>query len=197
MAQKIKQKVYSALEVAKICGVVNQTVINWIRANHLKASVTPGGQFRVYPEDLRDFLVSKQMRVPLELSELLKKTEKVLVVVEDDRVLNDLLSVQFRRAFPSVNLKQAFDGFEAGSLLVTHRPQAVLLDLNLPGVDGYEICRRVKSDPDYRNPFVVVMTAGDDPDAQVRCTEAGADAFFLKPVSAEALIKILRDHFLW
>ena len=44
-----KSVVYSAMEVAKICGVVNQTAINWIRNNYLKASTTPGGQFRVYP----------------------------------------------------------------------------------------------------------------------------------------------------
>ncbi|MBP5251612.1 MAG: helix-turn-helix domain-containing protein, partial [Treponema sp.] len=44
--------VYSALEVAKICGVVNQTAINWIKNGYLKAFKTPGGQFRVYPEDL-------------------------------------------------------------------------------------------------------------------------------------------------
>ena len=42
-----KSVVYSALEVANICGVVNQTAINWIRNKHLKAFSTPGGQFRV------------------------------------------------------------------------------------------------------------------------------------------------------
>ena len=56
-----KPVVYSALEVANICGVVNQTAINWIRSNYLKAFKTPGGQFRVYPDDLADFMVSRNM----------------------------------------------------------------------------------------------------------------------------------------
>ena len=50
-----KPQIYSALEVANICGVVNQTAINWIKANYLKAFKTPGGQYRVYPEDLVNF----------------------------------------------------------------------------------------------------------------------------------------------
>ena len=58
MNQKSKRvKYFSALEVANICGVVNQTVINWIKAGYLKAYMTPGGQFRVSPEDLVQLLV--------------------------------------------------------------------------------------------------------------------------------------------
>lgn len=49
-------RIYSALEVANLCGVVNQTAINWIKSGHLKAFTTPGGQFRIYAEDLIAFL---------------------------------------------------------------------------------------------------------------------------------------------
>ena len=51
-------RIFSALEVANLCGVVNQTAINWIKTGHLKAFTTPGGQFRIYAEDLIAF--SKQ-----------------------------------------------------------------------------------------------------------------------------------------
>ena len=57
MARKEKKvRTFSALEVADICGVVNQTAINWIRNGFLKAFMTPGGQYRVYLEDLLAFL---------------------------------------------------------------------------------------------------------------------------------------------
>ena len=195
MAIQKKRRVFSALEVAKICGVVNQTVINWIRADHLKASMTPGGQFRVYPDDLRDFLVANKMRVPEELWELLNNEE--LVVVEDDKVLNNLMTVQLGRAFPNLKIRQAFDGFEAGSLLTACRPKAVVLDLNLPGVDGYEICRRLKTQEDFHNPFVAVVTAGDNPQAEIDSRKAGADAFYLKPFRTEILVETLRIRFGW
>lgn len=64
-----RQKNYSALKVAQICGVVNQTAINWIKAGLLKAFKTPGGQYRVYPEDLAAFMRKRVMKVPSELLE--------------------------------------------------------------------------------------------------------------------------------
>ena len=62
-----KIRIFSALEVANLCGVVNQTAINWIRNGYLKAFMTPGGQYRVYQEDLVSFLHQRNMRVPKEL----------------------------------------------------------------------------------------------------------------------------------
>ena len=59
-----KVRIFSALEVADICGVVNQTAINWIKNGFLKAFMTPGGQYRVYAEDLLAFLSSRGMRIP-------------------------------------------------------------------------------------------------------------------------------------
>ena len=56
MAKSIKKiRIFSALEVANLCGVVNQTAINWIRNGYLKAFTTPGGQYRIYAEDLMAF----------------------------------------------------------------------------------------------------------------------------------------------
>ncbi|HUW42488.1 MAG TPA: helix-turn-helix domain-containing protein, partial [Rectinemataceae bacterium] len=62
-----KVRIFSALEVANLCGVVNQTAINWIRNGYLKAFTTPGGQYRIYAEDLTEFLDSRGMRIPPEL----------------------------------------------------------------------------------------------------------------------------------
>ena len=89
MAKKTsKTTVYSALEVANICGVVNQTAINWIRNGHLKAFSTPGGQYRVYKEDLLQFMAERNMRLPDDSEE---NTFSVLIV-DDDKGLNNILS---------------------------------------------------------------------------------------------------------
>lgn len=70
MAKRAKKvRMFSALEVANICGVVNQTTINWIKNGHLKAVTTPGGQYRVYAEDLVSFLEERGMKVPEEVRE--------------------------------------------------------------------------------------------------------------------------------
>ncbi len=194
MSSLSKQKVFSALEVAKVCGVVNQTVINWIRAGRLKASTTPGGQFRVYPEDLRAFLLDNGMKIPEDLKRLFRLDQVSVLVVEDDRTLNDLVTVHLRRSWPNARLFQAFDGFEAGSLLGVNRPQAVLLDLNLPGVDGFELCRRIKIEEGFEQPLVVAMTSSSDPDVEEQVLSLGADGFFKKPVNFEDLIAFLRKR---
>lgn len=94
MAKSSKRvRIYSALEVANLCGVVNQTAINWIRNGYLKAFTTPGGQYRVYAEDLLAFLDERGMRVPPGLSgaeDLPGPDWDALLIVDDDRALNEL-----------------------------------------------------------------------------------------------------------
>lgn len=197
MSPSQKQRVFSALEVAKICGVVNQTVINWIRAGHLKASVTPGGQFRIYPEDLKVFLDSKGMRVPEELQNLVLAGAQTILVVEDDKFFNDLVRAQLQRFFPEAKLWSAYDGFEAGSLLGVHKPRVVVLDLNLPGVDGMELCRRIKKGPGFDNPLVIGVTSSSDPEVETQLRALGADAFFRKPVETGAIAELIRNSLKW
>lgn len=75
MAKRAKKvRMFSALEVANICGVVNQTTINWIKNGHLNAFTTPGGQYRVYAEDLVSFLEERGMRVPEEVREVAEQS---------------------------------------------------------------------------------------------------------------------------
>jgi two-component system OmpR family response regulator len=197
MSPSQKQRVFSALEVAKICGVVNQTVINWIRAGHLKASVTPGGQFRIYPEDLKVFLDSKGMRVPEELQNLVLAGAQTILVVEDDKFFNDLMRAQLQRLFPDAKLWSAYDGFEAGSLLGVHKPRVVVLDLNLPGVDGMELCRRIKKGQGFDNPLVIGVTSSSDPEVETQLRALGADAFFRKPVETGAIAELIRNTLKW
>ncbi len=67
-----KKRMFSALEVANICGVVNQTAINWIKNGHINAFTTPGSQYRVYPEDFKAFLEERNMKVPAEIDEAIE-----------------------------------------------------------------------------------------------------------------------------
>src|SRR5574344_3056313 len=97
MSNKIEKPViYSALEVANICGVVNQTAINWINNGYLKAFKTPGGQYRVYPDDLVDFMSGRNMHIPMKL--LSSCTNKVaynsgtMLVIDDDKTFNTLIT---------------------------------------------------------------------------------------------------------
>jgi two-component system OmpR family response regulator len=185
-----KVRIFSALEVANICGVVNQTAINWIRNGYLKAFTTPGGQYRVYAEDLMSFLENRGMRVPDELVDLLKDdvSWNTLLIVDDDRDLNDLLKRWMEKKISGYTIVQAFDGFEAGRALAENRPGFVVLDIDLPGVDGHKLCRKIKEDPSFGKPFIIAITGLDIPEERTSMLEDGADAFFSKPLDFDLIV---------
>lgn len=185
-----KVRTFSALEVAKLCGVVNQTAINWIRSGHLKAFTTPGGQYRVYADDLVSFLKSRDMRIPDELRDDLTMPVDtgLALIVDDDKDLNTILKRLLERKIEDLRVAQAFDGFEAGRILAERRPAIVFLDLNLPGVDGISLCKKIRSDESLGQPAVIAMTGIAQEEAEPQMMQAGADAFFAKPLNFEALI---------
>ena len=153
-----KTIVYSALEVANICGVANQTAINWIRNGYLKAYSTPGGQYRVYADDLVGFMTERNMRVPENLASLCNHNSNTsILVVEDEMGLNTVLHQYLSKEFAGTQVYQAFDGFEAGALMSSKKPTVVVLDLNLPGVDGFELCKKINSSDDFGNPASLLL----------------------------------------
>ncbi len=191
-----KIRIFSALEVANICGVVNQTAINWIKNGYLKAFTTPGGQYRVYAEDLIDFLQSRSMRVPEELREMAERSDSSnsIVVVDDDADLNNMLKEFFLKKLPSWEVYQAFDGFEAGVLISEKKPAYIVLDIDLPGIDGHKLCRKIKSDTGLGNPVVISITGLDDSRVEVTALKEGSDAFFPKPLDFDQLLDFILER---
>jgi two-component system, OmpR family, response regulator len=190
MAKKEKKvRIFSALEVADICGVVNQTAINWIKNGFLKAFMTPGGQYRVYAEDLFAFLSSRGMRIPAELAESQEEGPDWgrILIVDDDQAINTAIKRYMTRKLPNYTIMQAFDGFEAGKLISEARPGVILLDISLPGIDGHKLCRRIKEDQALGAPIIIAITGIADDDAEATIVAEGADAFFRKPLNFEKL----------
>ncbi len=196
MTKRVKKvRIFSALEVANICGVVNQTAINWIKNNHLKAFTTPGGQYRIYSEDLIEFLNSRGMRVPEELSSIVEKinSNKKVMIIDDDKDLNEMMKLIFSRKLENFDIIQAFDGFEAGKLLVSEKPDVIILDIDLPGVNGHLLCTKIKEDKDLNSPVVISISGLDDTFEEEKILSEGADAFFTKPLDFDNLIASMKD----
>ncbi len=184
-----KIRIFSALEVANICGVVNQTAINWIKNGYLKAFTTPGGQYRVYAEDLVKFLHSRGMRVPEELQNLVEEQQgaRSMVVVDDDQDLNNLIKEYLDQHYTDYRIHQAYDGFEAGRVIAESKPGVILLDIDLPGVDGHKLCRQIKSDASFGDPVVIAISGLNDSEEEKQIMRDGADAFIPKPLKLDTL----------
>ncbi|TFG64290.1 MAG: response regulator [Spirochaetales bacterium] len=191
-----KERIFSALEVANICGVVNQTAINWIKNDYLKAFTTPGGQYRVYAEDLMEFLRSRGMKIPDELRELLNGSEfkKSILIVDDDTQFNNMLTDYLSKKLEDMDILQAFDGFQAGRIISERKPRVIILDVDLPGVDGHKLCKTIKGDENLENPCVIAVTGLDDTRVEAALLKAGADKFFPKPFEFEEILECITEQ---
>jgi excisionase family DNA binding protein len=195
-----KTIVYSALEVANICGVVNQTAINWIRNGYLKAFSTPGGQYRIYLEDLVAFMKERNMKIPAEVLDAYQQNKSLsasILVVDDDKGLNQVVTKFLEKKFTDSSIYQAFDGLEAGAILADKKPNIVLLDLDLPGVKGEDLCVKINNSEEFGKPVVCVMTALKDAGIEERLKGLGAIHFFAKPLNlveiADSVQKIIES----
>ncbi|MDH3456203.1 MAG: response regulator, partial [Gemmatimonadota bacterium] len=109
---------------------------------------------------------------------------KVLLVDDEDqlrKVMKDLLERD------GYEVTEAADGVEALDQVDRHAPDIIVLDLNLPGLDGYGVLTHLRSRPATQDMPVVVLTARGDEESEVRVFEMGADDFLSKPFRARAL----------
>ena len=117
-------------------------------------------------------------------------TARVLIV---DDLLPNIKLLEARLTAEYFDVISATNGFEALELCREGRCDIVLLDVMMPGMDGFEVCRRLKSDPATMHLPVVMVTALDQPADRVRGLDAGADDFLTKPVDEIALIARVRS----
>ncbi|MFN2170929.1 MAG: response regulator transcription factor [Candidatus Promineifilaceae bacterium] len=107
----------------------------------------------------------------------------IALVVEDDRVLADLIAFTLRREEFQVFL--AYDGQAALEQWREQRPNIILLDLNLPKLDGFSVCSRIRAEDDTP---IIMLTVRHDEDDIVHGLELGADDYILKPFSPRQLV---------
>jgi len=109
-----------------------------------------------------------------------------VLLADDDPALRRLVSATL--GAEDFDLLQASDGEEALRVARQERPALVLLDVNMPRVDGFDVCRQLKADPLTTETKIVMLTArGADAD-RLRARQAGADDYFVKPFSPVQLL---------
>jgi len=111
----------------------------------------------------------------------------VLVVEDQDAIRRMIEALMTARGHAVASAPTGPKALEAA---LNNPPDIVLLDVNLPGgLDGIEICRRIRSAPETSTAMVVMISAMDDNETRERAFEAGAAAYYTKPFSPTALLK--------
>ena len=109
---------------------------------------------------------------------------KKVLIVEDDANINNLEKVSLG---PGYELKQAYEGREAMKVIREFRPDLVVLDIMLPGVDGLDICATVKKDPELKDIIIIIVSATDAVKNRLRGLRYGADYYIRKPFEPKQL----------
>lgn len=176
------KEILTTFEAARYCHVHPGTIKNWIKNEHLKAFKTPGGHRRIHRRDLDQFL--RENDIPF-IHESKTHRLRVLLIESDSRERENIVRELQRRTelFETIS---AGDAFEGGELLASFKPDLVVLDSELPGVDTEEIARRIKSSPQVEDVRVLMLSGSPE---HKKPSGRGVDQYFVKPVDPENLCR--------
>jgi CheY-like chemotaxis protein len=113
-----------------------------------------------------------------------------LLVVDDDPFIRRLITTTLEDV-SEFRLLEASDGDQALELADRHRPQIVLLDVDIPGTDGIEVCRALRANPRTSEATIVMLTASHNDATEAQAGAAGADLFLTKPFSPLELLRLV------
>jgi signal transduction histidine kinase len=114
-----------------------------------------------------------------------------VLVVDDNRDSADTLAILLELLGHEVS--RSYDPLEVEALVARAAPDAILLDLGMPGLNGYDVARRLRAGPGGGDLRLVAITGWGQPEDRRRTAEAGFDAHLVKPVDAEALVRLLES----
>jgi excisionase family DNA binding protein len=180
-----KKAVFTTFEAAKLCHVSPLSIINWVNAGRLAAFRTPGGHRRIRRDDLVLFMRDNGLPLPDELQH--GSGRRRVLIVEVESSIRDALSRQLSQKAKPYEVATAATPFEAGRQLATFRPDVVILDVRMQGLDGAQVCRSIKADPQTAGTLIVATTTHLSPEIEARLIECGASRCYSKPFDPGAL----------
>ncbi len=182
-----KEKAYlTSNDVAVMMMVSSTTVRQWSQSGSLIAHITPGGHRRFLRRDVERFAMNKGMTLQAANNDRLR-----ILIVDDDvqftRFIVELLTMNIE----IVEIEVAHDGFDAGQKVRVFEPDIILLDLIMPGLDGFEVCQRLKSHPTTKSIRIIAISGFDSKENVEKVLKAGAEICFSKPIQAKALLQAI------
>lgn len=189
MAKKFDNQQYEYLtprQVADCLKISPVTVRHWALDGKLKFVTTPGGHRRFAYTFIEQFAQERGIRLSWDNAGTLR-----VLIVDDNRDLVGYLVELLGNAELNIMVEIAHDGFSAGEQIHLFKPDILLLDLMMPGVDGFETCRRLKQNIATRHIRVIAMTGYPIAENVERILQAGAEQCLAKPIRASTLLQIM------
>jgi excisionase family DNA binding protein len=174
----LRRLFFTTFEISQICGVNPTTVQNWIKGKKLKAFQTPGGHRRVRREDLILFMKEFGMPFPKGLSQ----SPPLVMIVDDENDILDMLEDLLKSAGENINIVKAQSGIVALLMIGEFKPDLLILDIMMPGMNGFEVCQKIKASASTQSVKIIAISGDHTPAVKERILSSGADLFFTKPL---------------
>ena len=184
MIDSDSEKLLTPNEVAELLLVSPTTVRFWAQKGELKALTTPGGHRRFKYEFVEEFAQSRGMSLP-------GNSGATRVLVVDDDVDFGQYLVELLDQTEGIEGELVNYSFSAGLKVRSFKPDIVLLDIMMPGIDGVQVCRMLKADKALKNIRIIAMTGYPSEDNVSNMLAAGAEACLEKPIDTDVLMKLL------
>jgi excisionase family DNA binding protein len=180
------RKFYTTKQIAELCGVHITTAIRWIDGGEIKAYRTPGGRRRVEADELQSFI--QRLKIPVELHTVSGK--QTVLVVDDDELVLRSMARQLHHA-KRYEVVTASSGYDALVLVGQRPPDLVVLDLLMPRVDGFEVCRSIKKSAAGSRIKVICITGRFSSEVEKRVKDLGAIGCYAKSDAAQRLLELV------
>lgn len=182
----VTKKYLTSAEAAERLMVSAVTLRQWAQKGLLRSVSTAGGHRRFLPDEIERFARERGIEATA------PPGPRRILIADDDPVFREILRAAIRKAMPDAELHLAVDGFEAGLMTQSVRPDVFVLDLNMPGLDGLDVCRRLRANPDTRDARIVIITGLLTPEVSTEIAAAGADAGIEKAVDISNILRELQ-----
>ena len=171
-----QEEVCSTREAAEILGVSLRTIQLWVENGSLKAWKTPGGHRRVSRKSVNELLASRHIEdAPC------RSTQIDVLIVEDNLALGKLYEATISRWGIPVRIRTVLDGFDALVAIGAGKPDIMIIDIKLPGMDGVALLRKLKQNRDHDDIEIIVVTGLDAMEIEKRGGIPEGIPVFLKP----------------
>jgi excisionase family DNA binding protein len=169
---------FTTFEISEICEVNPTTVQNWVKEKKLKAYVTPGGHRRVLREDLISFMKEFGMPIPAKLI----ANRPLVLIVDDEDPVREMLVTMIQTGEEDLEVVGVATGVEALLFIGERKPDLLILDILMPGMNGIDVCQKLKANPATQGIKIVAISGKHDEAVRAQIMRAGADLFFNKPL---------------
>ncbi|MBL4909668.1 MAG: response regulator [Alteromonadaceae bacterium] len=192
---KNKQSYLTPKAVAELLMVSTATIRLWTENGDLKSRLTAGGHRRFMQNDIDSFAQAKNIELNIPISNQYKNSKhenknlsNKILIVDDEQLFAEFLQTMLNIELKNVKTEISLDGFDAANKLRDFSPDIVLLDLHIPGLNGFKVCKHIKQTPALKHIRVIAISGELNEANKKLILKEGAEACFEKPLNKMALL---------